>query len=266
MKKNLAVVFALALLGSAFADQAKVVSVEGKAEILRGRGGAWRALTANAAVSEGDLIATGFKSSAVLSYQGSLMHLGPLTRVTLEQLKGNEAKDTVSVFLNTGAVKSTVKSAGNRRVSYTVRNPIAVASVRGTDFTFTSNGAISCNEGAIATYPNAWYDAGKENMPADGKSNAATPVTDIASNAPAGSTVVLPGQAVSYNRTAGLTASPVDGAVAAANAVAAMSASPLDAETVTMGGTSAASLQSGRRGGASGSATNVYLSISVATE
>lgn len=242
MKKIFMAILASALFGMAFADSAKVVSVEGKVEVSRG--GAWRALTANATVSEGDVIATGFKSSAVLSYHGSLMHLSALTRVTLEQLKQNEMKDSVSVFLNTGLVKSTVKPTGNKRVSYTVRNPIAVASVRGTDFTFTSNGAISCNEGAIATYPSAWYDPTAENTPAEGTSNATTPTTDVASNAPASSTLVLAGQGVSYDTTAGLTNAPLDSAVSNANAIATASASPLENETVTMGGVVASSGES----------------------
>lgn len=69
--------------------------------------------------------------------------------VTLEKLTASEKKDAVSVFLNTGAVRFTVNHAENRQVSYTVRNPIAVAGMRGTDFNFFGN-AVHCSDDAVA--------------------------------------------------------------------------------------------------------------------
>lgn len=70
--------------------------------------------------------------------------------VAPEKLTAFEKKDAVSVFLNTGAVRSTVNYSENRQVSYTVRNPIAVASVRGTDFNFFGN-AVYCSDDAVAS-------------------------------------------------------------------------------------------------------------------
>ena len=167
------------------AGSATVISAEGKVEVERG--GKWIPLSANAAVSEGEVISTGFKSKAVLRYQGSVLQLGALTRVTLEKLAEGEKNDTVAVYLNTGAVKSTVQRASNRRVNYTVRNPVAVASVRGTEFDFSGDGSITCTEGAVVTYGSRSYNAAAAvEAPAEGKSNAATPATDIAPTAPSG--------------------------------------------------------------------------------
>ena len=93
------------------AAPATVVAAEGKVEVERG--GKWIPLAVNDIVSEGEVISTGFKSKATLRCKGSLLQLGALTRVTLEKLVASEKSDTVAVYLNTGAVKSTVKPLEN---------------------------------------------------------------------------------------------------------------------------------------------------------
>ena len=215
------------------AVSATVVSAEGKVEVERG--GKWIPLSANAAVSEGEIISTGFKSKAVLRYQGSVLQLGALTRVTLEKLAAGEKNDTVAVYLNTGAVKSTVKPLENRRVHYTVRNPVAVASVRGTEFDFSGDGVISCSEGAVAAYSARSYIASAVNaVPAEGKSSAATPASDIAPSAPAGTVVVLREQTVVFSPD-GMTSGPAKSALAAASQVAASMRTPAETESVGTG-------------------------------
>ena len=215
------------------AAPATVVSAEGKVEVERN--GKWVSLAANDTVSEGEVISTGFKSKAVLRYQGSVLQLGALTRVTLEKLVSGEQNDTVAVYLNTGAVKSTVQRAENRRVNYTVRNPVAVASVRGTEFDFAGDGAISCAEGAVAAYNGRLYDASAASeAPAEGKSNAATRATDIARAAPAGAVVVLQGQAVAFSSD-GMSSSPAQSASAAAAQVVATVSTPVETESVSTG-------------------------------
>ena len=215
------------------AVSATVVSAEGKVEVERK--GKWVALSANDTVSEGEVISTGFKSKAVLRYQGSVLQMGALTRVTLEKLAAGEKNDTVAVYLNTGAVKSTVQRTENRRVNYTVRNPVAVASVRGTEFDFSGDGSITCTEGAVVTYGSRSYNAAAAvEAPAEGKSNAATPATDIAPTAPAGAVVVLHGQAVAFS-TAGMSSNPAQSASAAAAQVAATVSTPVETESVSTG-------------------------------
>ena len=222
------------------AVSATVVSAEGKVEVERG--GKWIPLSANAAVSEGEIISTGFKSKAVLRYQGSVLQLGALTRVTLEKLAAGEKNDTVAVYLNTGAVKSTVQRTENRRVNYTVRNPVAVASVRGTEFDFSGDGSIACTEGAVAVYSGRLYNASAASeAPAEGGSNAATRATDIAPAAPAGAVVVLQGQAVAFTSD-GMSSNPAQSASAAAAQVDAAVSTPLETESVSTGASSARSV------------------------
>lgn len=197
---------AIALTGlvvfPALADSATVVSVQGKVEVSRG--GRWIELSEKSKVSEGEVISTGFKSKAIIQYQGSMLQLGPLTRVTLEKLAEGEKADTVSVYLNTGAVRSTVRHTENKRVSYTVRNPVAVASVRGTVYDMLGDGSVSCSEGAAVVYPAALYatvsgsSQNSDDIPAGGASTAGTPAQDIAPNAPINAQVVLPGQSVDF--------------------------------------------------------------------
>ena len=215
------------------AASATVVSAEGKVEVERQ--GKWIPLSANDTVSEGEIISTGFKSKAVLRYQGSVLQLGALTRVMLEKLAAGEQNDTVAVYLNTGTVKSTVRRAENRRVNYTVRNPVAVASVRGTEFDFSGDGAVFCTEGAVVTYSGRLYDASAASeAPAEGDSNAATPATDIAPAAPSGAVVVLQGQAVTFSSD-GMSSSPAQSASAAAAQVAATVSTPVETESVSTG-------------------------------
>ena len=217
------------------AAPATVVAAEGKVEVERG--GKWVPLAVNDIVSEGEVISTGFKSKATLRCKGSLLQLGALTRITLEKLVASEKSDTVAVYLNTGAVKSTVKPLENRRVNYTVRNPVAVASVRGTEFDFSGDGVISCSEGAVAAYSARSYIASAVNdVPAEGKSNAATPASDIAPSAPAGTVVVLRGQAAAFSSD-GMTSDPAKSASAAASQVAASMRTPAETESVGTGAT-----------------------------
>ena len=129
-KYILAVLFASCTL--AFAETATVISVSGKVEVNRNE--TWLPVQKDTIIREGEVISTGFKSEALVKYKDSVMKLGPLTRITLEKLASSDTKDDVSVYLSTGSVRSTVNHSENRRVSYTVRNPIAVASVRGTVF------------------------------------------------------------------------------------------------------------------------------------
>jgi hypothetical protein len=219
------------------ADSATVVSLKGKVEV--DRNGSWIPLAENDTVAQGEIISTGFKSEAVLQYQGSTIQLGPLTRITLETLAKGEKKDTVSVYLNTGAVKSSVKKTENKRVNYTVHNPVAVASVRGTEFGFSSDGSIDCTEGAVVAYPGNWYDsAASVGEPSDGQSSAGTAAGDIAPGAPVGAVVVLPGQGVSVGES-GFNSRPADTASEKAGTVLNALNTPIDTESVATGSPSA---------------------------
>lgn len=156
MKKNVLkiVIASLLLLTCGFslsAEDAVVTYVNGKVEVSRND--KWVALKAGDKIAESETVSTGFNSEAKIKYGGSLMALGALTRITIRELSASSSKEKVDVYLNTGAVRSKVTHTNDTRVSYTVRSPVAVASVRGTMFDMLSNGEVTCFEGAVATYP-----------------------------------------------------------------------------------------------------------------
>lgn len=155
MKKNLLkslFVLLFAVAGSSlFAENAVVTYVKGKVEVNRNN--EWIALSIGDEIKQSDTISTGFQSEAKIKYNGSLLSLGAVTRITLSELSSGKGKETVDLNLSTGAVRSKVTHTEDTRISYTVRSPAAVASVRGTDFMMSDNGKVTCYEGAVVVYP-----------------------------------------------------------------------------------------------------------------
>ena len=160
-------------------QQASVVSVQGKVEVQRN--GSWVPLKEGDLVSEGELLNTGFKSEAVIKYEGSVMKMGPMTRITLEKLASTPVKDTVSVYLKTGALRSTVSHAA-KKTQQTTRSATAVASVRGTDYLATSDGKFEVSQGAVVVMASELYDSinpNSDSAPKNGDSNQNTDPADI---------------------------------------------------------------------------------------
>lgn len=207
MKKALLGLALFAAAFSIFAEEAIIVSVKGKVEVERDS--EWIALNPGDTVDESEMISTGFQSEAIIKYNDSVLQMAPLTRVTLSKLASNSRRDVVDVYLNTGAVRAKVNHSDIKKVNYSVRNPIAVASVRGTEFIFQDNGSTICLEGAVAVAPARFYKnrpAEAETIeeiaePEDGESEATTEATDVDPYSPKGSTLVAQGQATSISNT-----------------------------------------------------------------
>ena len=163
--RNLALVSAALFLfaGAAFSSDftAQVVSVSGKAEVLNGDG--WKPLSAGDTLKSGDIVQTGFKSGAVLKIKESTVNVAALTRMTVEQLSENQDKDDVRVFVKTGKVSSNVQKTNGKKVGFTVRTPVATASVRGTEFsvenTFSAT-QVQTKRGKVAV----WSGKNSENV------------------------------------------------------------------------------------------------------
>ena len=131
--KTLLIAAAFAVLGtSVFAADATVTYVSGKVEVQRG--GKWVALQKGDVVAKSETISTGFQSEAKIKLLDSVMYLGPVTRITLEELSSVDQTDNVNVYLKTGTARSQVKHVDNKRVNYQVHTAVAVASCRGTDW------------------------------------------------------------------------------------------------------------------------------------
>jgi len=145
-----AALFSFLVCSPFFGAEAKVTYTKGKVEV--NRNGAWVTLKVGDAVKQSETINTGFQSEARLNLNGSVLAVPALTRVTLETLSTSDKKDKVSLYVDTGAVRSKVTHTANRKIDYTARTAVAVASVRGTDFTISAKGNVSCREGAVAVY------------------------------------------------------------------------------------------------------------------
>ena len=216
-KMIVAALVAVFACSSVFAASAKVTYVKGKVEVSRGN--AWVSLKVGDVVNEAETISTGFQSEARLNYNGSVMAVPALSRVTLEALKSSGSKETVSIKVDTGAVRSKVAHAEGKKIEYTARTPVGVASVRGTDFAVFANGRAQVYSGAIAYYKASDFvmpdlsgsegdseeeeteeggdAAGAADTPAvadQGPATATTAADDIVDNAPKGAMVVGAGQ------------------------------------------------------------------------
>lgn len=194
--KKIAFIFA-ALACSSFlaaADfTAQVVSVSGKVEVLNGN--SWKTLAAGDTLKSGDTVQTGFRSVAVLKIKDSTVNVAALTRMTVEQLSENSEKDNVRVFVKTGGVKSDVQKSSGKKVGFTVRTPVATASVRGTEFsvenTFDST-QVNTTRGKVAV----WSGKNEKN---DGLGQNAPSSETSFEDAPHGALTVAQGQGSEFN-------------------------------------------------------------------
>ncbi|MCR4953359.1 MAG: FecR domain-containing protein [Treponema sp.] len=136
----------------AFSGSAKVTYVKGKVEVNRNN--QWVQLKVGDEVSETEMLSTGFQSEARINYNGSVMALAALTRITLSQLRSSGKKDYVDVYVDTGVIRSKVTHVDRDPPDYKTRTAVAVASVRGTDFITFGDGTNSVLEGAIVVEEN----------------------------------------------------------------------------------------------------------------
>jgi hypothetical protein len=213
MKKIISFVFSVFVSASLlFAAEfsAEVVSVSGKAEVLVDS--TWKSIAAGDSLKSGDMIQTGFKSSVVLKVKNSTVNVSPLTRMTVEQLSDNPEKDNVRLFVKAGGISSDVKKTDARKVGFTVRTPVATASVRGTEFSvqnkFNSTD-VNTTRGSVAV----WRGKNSVNVSSDSENSASyeeAPHGTVFVNANQG-VVLTSGRMISSQKTVASEAVSVSG-------------------------------------------------------
>lgn len=199
-KKIIVLLIAILLISSPLAAKsAKVTFVRGKAEVNRNN--TWIQLSVGDLINESETISTGFKSELRLNVDGSIIAVAALSRITLENLSVTSTQNTVNLFVNTGAARSKISHTNGKKIDYSARTSVAVASVRGTDFIITSFGRVKCFEGAVAVFPASKFNPSRktsdkrDNAPADEEpADSLTPSDEISSSAPKNSVVVGAGQ------------------------------------------------------------------------
>lgn len=131
-----------------FADSAVVTFARGKVEIDRGDG--WQTLRAGDEVFQSDILSTGFKSELRMNYNGSIISMAALTRITFEKLTTEGNKDIVDMYIDSGMIRAKVSKVNREPPDFKARTAVSVASVRGTDFIVIASGKVSCNNGKVA--------------------------------------------------------------------------------------------------------------------
>ena len=209
--------FLILLASQLFAAEGIVTYVKGKVEVQRNS--KWIPLNVGDKIAQSEMVNTGFQSEAKIKLMDSVLYLGPVTRVTLETLKSSEANDKVNVYLATGSTRSKVEHTDAKRVNYTVRTAVAVASVRGTDWIMDSAGNVSCLEGGVAvalisslpTGKNLTASAAKSDSDSeeDGKEEipaSATEAFEDSVELPTGGLLITANQTITVTQTAPVTA------------------------------------------------------------
>lgn len=119
-----------------FAQEAVVKEIRGTVEVKASGDAGWTPAREGRVLASGDSISTGFRSAAVLVIGGSRLEVRPLTRLSLRELVRAENQEKVNINLRAGRIRAEVKPPLGGTSSFTVRGPIATASVRGTAFEF----------------------------------------------------------------------------------------------------------------------------------
>lgn len=131
MKKIfLAAIFCIST-AALFAYDAQVLSVQGKTQFSND-GSSWTPLSEGTVIGQGATVQTAFKSSLKLKFKSSVVDLGPMTRIKIEELSESSSKDNAVVSMKLGTLTSNVKKLEDRRAGFTIKGPAVTASVRGT--------------------------------------------------------------------------------------------------------------------------------------
>jgi hypothetical protein len=126
------------LLGAAtlFTQEAVIREVVGTVELKAPGAADWSPAQGGQGITRNTLVSTGFKSSAVITLGNSTLKVQPLTRLSLEELVWAGENEKVEINLRAGRIRVEVKPPAGGSTGFTVRSPVATASVRGTIFEF----------------------------------------------------------------------------------------------------------------------------------
>ena len=137
--------FSLAAFTFANTGKAEVISFTGKAEYQSSLG--WVSLKVGDLLDSGTVISTGFKSSAVLKIGDSRFTVAPLSRITISKLLETDSGTETEMNLSAGKLKIDVKASPGKTAAFTVKSPVATASIRGTSGDFYYNGILIADTG-----------------------------------------------------------------------------------------------------------------------
>ena len=163
------IVCTLGLSVSASASVAKVLELEGKVGVAQSAKGPYKALTKEMELPVGVYVRSGKDAKAVLKFEDeSVLTVHELSIVHLRQMDKSEKKSKHVFFLLMGKLWAKVKKEDSSDKSFTIQTPAAIAAVRGTAFSVTSDpetkdATIGVWDGVVGV-KGAAKDAGKEEV------------------------------------------------------------------------------------------------------
>lgn len=163
---------------SLFAYDAEVLSVQGRAQ-YSSNGTNWTPIAEGTKISQGATIQTAFKSALKLKFKGSVVDLGPMTRIKLDELSESPSKDNAVVSMKIGTLTSNVKKIEDRRAGFTIKGPAATASVRGTIVCEECGykcDTVTAIESVTAVWPTSKGEGSATEISSDG--NSAVAISD----------------------------------------------------------------------------------------
>jgi co-chaperonin GroES (HSP10) len=118
------------------ATSAKVVSITGDVQVMRGGGDKPFKAFVNMRLTEGDRIITGKGATAEieLDNEDAVITLTENTRIYMSELRGTNDSQQTSIALQAGGISNSVKKALTSSSRYEIKTPTAVMGVRGTHF------------------------------------------------------------------------------------------------------------------------------------
>jgi hypothetical protein len=188
MKKTLVIVLVM-IAGAAWAQSPRAVirELRGTVETKAPGASAWQAAAVGQELERETLVSTGFKSEALIELGDSTLLARPLTRLTLGEIAAAADSDRIEVQLRTGRIRADVKPPAGGSVDFTVRSPMATASVRGTSFEFDTF-TLRVDEGTVsfsgADNTAVYVAAGQSSAPDSVSGRTAAPVETAAALTP----------------------------------------------------------------------------------
>jgi hypothetical protein len=188
MKKLLVIVLVI-MTGAVWAQSPRAVIQElrGTVETKAPGASAWQAAVVGQELERETLVSTGFKSEAVIALGDSTLLARPLTRLTLGEIAAAVDSERIEVQLRTGRIRADVRPPSGGAVDFTVRSPMATASVRGTSFEFDTF-TLRVDEGTVsfsgADNTAVYVAAGQSSAPDVVSGRTAAPVETVAATAP----------------------------------------------------------------------------------
>jgi hypothetical protein len=130
----------------------------GKVQVRFGDSTGWVPAEIGQNIPNDTVVSTGFNSKLILDLGNSTLEILPLTRMKLEEIKESQDTISTSLFLQGGKIKADVGKVEGKTNDFTVKSPVATASVRGTSFEFAGK-TLKVSSGSVSFGPPPSEDA-----------------------------------------------------------------------------------------------------------